>query len=161
MRWILLAATCLMPLPSLAANVYDFAAETPGFTRFAALMRQTGIDRALSNPGPYTIFAPQDSAFAKLPAGLDRERLVQILTCHMAPTRALTDVLATGRPAVVRTVGGCRISMYRTQDGIMLRDDAGREHRLTAADIPRSNGVIHTVDSLILPAIDASSDVNY
>ena len=152
MRWIAVALACIAATPAAASNVYDFAAETPGFTRFASVMRTTGIDKALSNPGPYTIFAPNDAAMAKLPAGLDREKLVQILTCHMAPSRVVTNVLSTGAKASVRTVGGCRLSMQRTADGVMVTDDAGRRHHLLATDILQSNGVVHAVDSLILPA---------
>jgi len=152
MRWIAFALSCICATPAAAANVYDFAAQTPGFTRFASLMQQTGIDRALSNPGPYTIFAPDDAALNKLPSGLDREKLVQILTCHMAPTKVLTNVLTTGARTTVRTVGGCNLTMYRTADGVMIMDDAGQRHHLLATDIMRSNGVVHRVDSLILPA---------
>ncbi|WP_164876065.1 fasciclin domain-containing protein [Falsirhodobacter deserti] len=152
MRWIAFCIACLMSTPAMAANVYEFAEETPGYGRFASLMQQTGIDKALGNRGPYTIFAPDDAALTSLPQGLDREKLVQILTCHMTPSRVLTSTLSPGTEAVVRPVGGCRLWVRRTADGIVVRDDAGRQHRLTRTDIMQSNGVVHAVGSVIYPA---------
>ncbi|QUS35426.1 fasciclin domain-containing protein [Falsirhodobacter algicola] len=151
MRVITFCAAMLLAMPAAAANVYDFAATTPQLSIFAQKMRQTGIDRALANPGPYTIFAPTDAAAAKLSPSLDRETLVQILTCHMAPTEVVSRALASGQSAVIRTVGGCRLTLTRTPSGLTLKDDAGRSHRIEAADLDQANGVVHIVDSLILP----------
>ncbi len=143
--------------PALADNVYQFAAHSGQHRTFAATMQATGIDRALSNPGPYTIFAPTDSAFAShdlatLMRPDHREELVELLTCHMAPTEAVTAALATGQAQVIRTVGGCTLTLQRNANGLALRDQNGRIHKITAADLRQSNGVVHVVDSVIAPA---------
>ena len=149
-----------VPLGASAGNVHQLAETSNSLSQFASLMRQTGIDRALSNPGPYTIFAPTNAALRALPdqarGPQGREKLVEILTCHMAPTEVVTSVLASGRPASIRTVGGCRLTLYRSGTALMIRDSAGRDHRIEAADVPQSNGVVHVVDPLILPATRCS-----
>ncbi|WP_045389678.1 fasciclin domain-containing protein [Falsirhodobacter sp. alg1] len=153
---IALVCAMMAATPVAAANVYEFAAGTPQLSQFASAMRSTGIDKALANPGPYTIFAPTDAAFAKMPRSAlssnGREELVQILTCHMAPTALVENVLATGKPVAIRTVGGCNLVLYRSGSQLVVRDDTGRDHRVEAANLSQSNGTVNIVDSLILPA---------
>ncbi|MCJ8139601.1 fasciclin domain-containing protein [Falsirhodobacter halotolerans] len=157
MRAVILSLVlAVLPFGAHAGNVFQFAEGTGQLSRFAAAMQQTGIDRALANPGPYTIFAPTNSAFSAMPnvamGAQGREKLVEILTCHMAPTQVVSSVLATGRPAVIRTVGGCRLTLYKNGSQLMVRDSAGRDHRIKAADLRQSNGVVHVIDTLILPS---------
>ncbi|WP_136682819.1 fasciclin domain-containing protein [Falsirhodobacter xinxiangensis] len=149
----LAAAMILFAFPAVAENVYDFAAHSAQHRTFAATMHATGIDRALGNRGPYTIFAPTDAAFSRLSGlgQLDREELVELLTCHMAPTQALAATLQPGQSRIVRTVGGCTLTMQRVGDEVLLRSSGGQSQRIAAADLRQSNGVVHVIDMLILP----------
>ncbi|MDH2326352.1 fasciclin domain-containing protein [Cereibacter sp. SYSU M97828] len=158
MRPIRLAAVmAVFAFPAYAENVYDFAAHSGQHRTFAATLQATGIDRALGNRGPYTIFAPTDAAFSRLSDLGDlmrpdhREELVELLTCHMAPTQALAATLQPGQTRVVRTVGGCTLTMQRVGDEVMLRSAGGQSQRIAAADLQQSNGVVHVIDMLILP----------
>lgn len=160
MRPLALAfAICVTAFPALANNVYEFAASSPQHRTFAATMQATGIDRALGNKGPYTIFAPTDSAFQALPSGAlstlmrpdHREELVELLTCHMVPNEVLTAALASNQVMTIRTVGGCTLTLHRDGAALVVSDSGGHDHRIAAADLRQSNGVVHVVDSLIIP----------
>jgi hypothetical protein len=109
-----------------------------------------GIE-TLSGPGPFTVFAPTDEAFAKLPEGTvedllkpeNKEKLVAILTYHVVPAKVMAADVKTGPAA---TVNGKELQITKSDDGVKVN-----EANVTATDIVSSNGVIHVIDAVVLP----------
>ena len=132
--------------------------------KFAEAAKATGLDATLAGPGPYTVLAPTDAAFDKLPAGaLDtlmkpesRAQLTKVLTGHILPGTVLEADIAkaidNGKgKAVLATFGGGTITASRDGDKIDLTDTAGGKAVLTGGDDKRSNGVVHHVDGVLMP----------
>jgi uncharacterized surface protein with fasciclin (FAS1) repeats len=133
-------------------NILDTAAAAGQFTTLAAALDAAGLVETLQGPGPFTVFAPTDAAFAKLPAGTvetllqpeNKDQLTAILTYHVVPgTVMAADVV---RVDEAETVNGQMLSVTVTGDAVMIN-----EATITAADIGASNGVIHVIDTVILP----------
>ena len=130
-------------------SIYATAQEA-GFTTLAAAVKAAGLDEVLANDGPFTVFAPTDEAFAKLPEGTvesllqDIEALTAILTYHVVPGKVMAaDVVGLSEAA---TVNGASIDIAVDGDVVKINDAT-----VTAADIAASNGVIHVIDTVILP----------
>ncbi len=131
-----------------------------------AAVKAAGLVETLSGKGPFTVFAPTDEAFAMLQKGRvesllepgNKERLVKLLTCHVVAANAMSSAIAgmiadDGGTHPVQTVGGC-ILQATMQDGtIVLTDPRGRSANVTIADVKQSNGVIHVIDTVMLPAM--------
>ena len=132
------------------ADLVDTAVQNGSFTTLAAALQAAGLVDTLKGPGPFTVFAPTDAAFAKLPPGTvegllaDPARLRAVLTYHVAP----------GRVTAAQVVG---LSTATTVQGEPLRISAAggtvriNSATVTQADIMASNGVIHVVDTVLLP----------
>jgi uncharacterized surface protein with fasciclin (FAS1) repeats len=133
-------------------------------SKFAAAVKAAGLDATLAGPGPYTVLVPSDAAFDKLPAGaLDtlmkpegRKQLTDVLTYHILPGTMLAADIAkaidAGKgKALVATMGGDTLTATRDGQAIVLSDSAGTKARVTAADGQRSNGVVHEIDSVLMP----------
>lgn len=131
---------------------------------FADIARNAGLDRTLAGPGPYTVLVPANAAFEKLPAGtLDtlqkpeaRAQLTEVLTFHILPGAVLAEDIGKaidngGGKAQLATMGGGAITATREGTNIVLTDSAGTKAVVTGADDKRSNGVIHRVDSVLMP----------
>jgi uncharacterized surface protein with fasciclin (FAS1) repeats len=134
-------------------DIVAVAVEAGSFKTLVAAVQAAGLVEALRGPGPFTVFAPSDAAFAKLPPGTlesllkDPERLKQILTYHVLAGRVTAeDIQAEGRADPV-TLNGQSLRI-RVQGGQVLVNGA----TVTAADVPASNGVIHVIDAVLLPA---------
>jgi uncharacterized surface protein with fasciclin (FAS1) repeats len=136
-----------------AKDIVAVAAGNGQFTTLVAAVKAAGLVETLQGAGPFTVFAPTDAAFAKLPAGTieallaDKMKLASILTYHVVPGKVSSgDIVKTGgaRPA---TVNGAPINVT-VRDGSVYVDAA----RVTTADVQASNGVIHVIDAVILPA---------
>ena len=131
-------------------DIVDTAAEAGTFTTLLAAAEAAGLVDTLKGDGPFTVFAPTDEAFAALPEGTvegllaDPEALAAILTYHVVPGEVMSTDLSNGMTAT--TVNGADITIM-TEGGVMV-DGAN----VVAADIEASNGVIHVIDSVILPA---------
>ena len=131
-------------------NIVETAVEAGSFTTLAKALEAAGLVETLANGGPFTVFAPTDEAFAKLPEGTleallnDTERLTAILTYHVVPGEVTSAEVVNLDAAP--TVNGQEIDI-RVMDGMVMVDDA----TVTATDIKASNGVIHVIDSVILP----------
>jgi uncharacterized surface protein with fasciclin (FAS1) repeats len=119
----------------------------------AAALSGAGLASTLKGPGPFTVFAPTDAAFAKLPAGTvesllkpeNKDKLAAILTYHVVPGRVTAaDV---GKLQEAKTVNGKVLTVSTKGGGVMINDA-----KVTTTDIAASNGVIHVIDSVILPA---------
>jgi len=157
MSGCLALAVCLAGAGLKAAekDIVDTAVEAGSFKTLVAAVQAAGLVDTLKGKGPLTVFAPTDEAFAKLPEGTvetllkpeNKAKLVAILTYHVAPGAVkAADVL---KSPTVKTVNGQRIDVTMT-DGRVLADNA----KIVKTDIACTNGVIHVIDSVILPAGD-------
>jgi uncharacterized surface protein with fasciclin (FAS1) repeats len=134
-------------------NIVEVAAGNSDFSTLVAAVQAAGLVDVLSGDGPFTVFAPTNEAFAKLPAGTvenllkpeNREQLVAILTYHVVPGKVMAaDVVALQSAT---TVEGSDISISAGDGGVTV-DSAN----VVATDVAASNGVIHVIDSVILPS---------
>ena len=136
-----------------AADIVDTAANAGSFDTLVAAVQAAGLVETLKGEGPFTVFAPTDEAFARLPEGTvesllqpeNREQLVALLTYHVVPGKVMSSDIA-GQEMAVETVQGSPMSIDAT-DGAVRVDDAS----VTQADIETDNGVIHVIDAVITP----------
>ena len=147
------------PAPATAApkmaDIIDTAVGAGAFKTLAAALGAAGLVDTMKSAGPFTVFAPTDAAFAKLPAGTVEElikpenkaMLAAILTYHVVSGKVMASTVVTMDGAKVPTVNGAEITINVGTDGVMV-DGA----KVTTTDIECSNGVIHIIDSVILPA---------
>lgn len=135
-----------------AGDIVEVATGAGSFSTLLAAVEAAGLVETLKGAGPYTVFAPTDEAFAKLPAGTveallaDPERLAAVLTYHVIPGRVLAaDVIQAGsvQPA---TVQGQTLDI-RVMEGTVHVDEA----TVTTPDVQATNGVIHVIDTVVLP----------
>lgn len=134
------------------ADIVDTAVRAGQFKTLAAALNAAGLVETLKGPGPFTVFAPTDAAFAALPPGTleellkpeNRRKLVAILTYHVVPGRVSASQAAKLDSAT--TVQGGALAI-RARDGAVTVDGA----RVVAADVAASNGVIHVIDKVLLP----------
>jgi len=130
-------------------DIVDTAVAAGNFTTLAAALQAAGLVETLKGPGPFTVFAPTDQAFAKLPAGTveallkDKAKLTAILTYHVVPGRVMAAEVVTLTQA--KTVEGQSLKIS-TKGGVKV--DAAN---VIATDIVASNGVIHVIDTVIQP----------
>ncbi|GAB5487413.1 MAG: fasciclin domain-containing protein [Parasphingorhabdus sp.] len=133
-------------------DIVDTAVAAGTFNTLVAAVQAAGLEATLRSDGPFTVFAPSDDAFAKLPAGTvetllkpeNKEQLVSILTYHVVPGKVYSKSLA-GKQIDAKTVQGTTVAVNGT-DGVKV-DNA----TVVAADIKTSNGVIHVIDSVLMP----------
>ncbi|HRO10027.1 fasciclin domain-containing protein [Amaricoccus sp.] len=133
-------------------DIVDTAVEAGQFRTLAAALEAAGLVETLKGAGPFTVFAPTDEAFAKLPAGTvenllepeNKEQLTAILTYHVVPGKVMSQEVAGIDKA--RSVSGKMIDVE--VDGSAVKVNAAT---VTQADIAASNGVIHVIDAVILP----------
>lgn len=133
-------------------TIAQVASDAGNFSTLIAALKAAGLVETLQGQGPFTVFAPTDAAFAKLPAGTveallaDREKLAAILTYHVVPGRVMaSDILKSngGRPA---TVNGQTLDVVVRSGRVYVN---GAE--VIGADVGASNGVIHVIDTVLLP----------
>jgi len=131
------------------ANIVETAIAAGSFKTLVEAVKAANLVDTLSGPGPLTVFAPNDEAFAKLPAGTvegllkDIPKLKSVLTYHVLPGKVMSSDISKMRSA--KTVQGQSVSID-TSDGVKV-DNA----KVVKADIEADNGVIHVIDSVILP----------
>jgi uncharacterized surface protein with fasciclin (FAS1) repeats len=147
---VALAAT--VGLNAQSRDIVTTAVDAGQFQTLAAALQAAGLVDTLKGPGPFTVFAPTDAAFAKLPAGTveellkpeNRDKLTAILTYHVVPGKVMAaDVVKLSSAKTVQG-GSLRVS---TAGGTVKVNDA----TVTATDIAASNGVIHVIDTVVLP----------
>jgi len=137
---------------SYAADIVDTAVGAGTFKTLVAAAQAAGLVDTLKGPGPFTVFAPTDEAFAKLPAGTvdellkpeNKEKLAAILTYHVVPGKVMEADVA-GKETMAKSVGGSEIDV-NGMNGVMV-DNA----KVIKADIVADNGVIHVIDTVIMP----------
>jgi uncharacterized surface protein with fasciclin (FAS1) repeats len=146
-------------------NIIENAVNSKDHTTLVAAVKAAGLVETLQGPGPFTVFAPTNAAFAKLPAGTvetlvkpeNKATLTKILTCHVVSGKAMSLAIAgmiSGSKGAhpVKTVGGCTMTAKMTAAGVItLTDEKGGVANVTIADVQQSNGVIHVIDSVLLP----------
>ena len=130
-------------------DIVDTAVAAGSFNTLATALKEAGLIDTLKGDGPFTVFAPTDEAFAKIPADqlqailADKEKLTSILTYHVVPGKVLAEDVV--KLSSAKTVQGSEASIS-TKDGVKV-DNAN----VVKTDIKASNGVIHVIDSVILP----------
>ena len=145
-------------------NIIQNAVNSKDHTTLVAAVKAAGLVETLSGDGPFTVFAPTNAAFGKLPAGTvdsllkpeNKAQLTKILTCHVVSANAMSSAIkkmikddAGMHP--VKTVGGCTWTAKLRGDSIVLVDAKGHEATVTIANVKQSNGVIHVIDTMLLP----------
>ena len=146
-------------------NIIENAVNSQDHTTLVAAVKAAGLVDTLQGAGPFTVFAPTNDAFAALPAGTvdtllkpeNKDQLVKILTCHVVAADAMSDAIRKmvaddGGAHEVKTVGGCVFTARADGDRIMIEDGQGNMAHVTIADVEQSNGVIHVIDKVLLPA---------
>jgi uncharacterized surface protein with fasciclin (FAS1) repeats len=142
------ATTTTKPAPA-QKDIVDTAVAAGSFNTLAALLTKAGLVETLKGPGPFTVFAPTDAAFAKIPPatlealGNDPAKLTEVLTYHVVAGRVLAADVKTG---AVPTVAGKPLDIV-VGGGMVMVNDA----MVTATDVLASNGVIHVIDTVLLP----------
>jgi len=151
------AAACLVAVAASAGSydkkdVVDTAVAAGSFTTLVAAAKAAGLVEALKGPGPITVFAPTDDAFAKLPAGTvenllkpeNKDQLVAILTYHVVPGKVMSTQAVKLSEAA--TLQGSNLPLEVRGGSLMVADA-----KVVKADIEASNGVIHVIDTVVLP----------
>jgi transforming growth factor-beta-induced protein len=148
-------------------NIVENAVNSADHTTLVAAVKAAGLVETLSGEGPFTVFAPTNAAFDKLPDGTvetllkpeNKDQLTKILTCHVVAANAMSDAIMgmiadDNGEHPVKTVGGCTFTAKMSGDNIVIVDGQGNEATVTIADVKQSNGVIHVIDTVLLPAAD-------
>jgi uncharacterized surface protein with fasciclin (FAS1) repeats len=145
-------------------NIVENAVNSKDHTTLVAAVKAAGLVETLQGDGPFTVFAPTNAAFDKLPAGTvdtllkpeNKDMLTKVLTCHVVAADAMSsDIMGMikddGGEHDVKTVGGCVLKAGMDGDKITLTDENGNVAHVTIADVDQSNGVIHVIDTVLLP----------
>ncbi|HDR9583267.1 TPA: fasciclin domain-containing protein [Burkholderia stabilis] len=145
-------------------NIIENAVNSNDHTTLVAAVKAGGLVDTLSGKGPFTVFAPTNEAFAALPAGTvqtllkpeNKATLVKVLTYHVVAGRLTAHDLAKavdqgGGKATLKTVEGDPLIVSRDAKGWAITDDKGDVAHVTIGDVMQSNGVIHVVDTVLLP----------
>ena len=150
---IVAAVTLTSAFAANALNIVETAVSAGQFKTLVAAVQAADLGGALSGPGPFTVFAPTDEAFAELPAGTvddllkpeNRDKLIAVLKYHVVSGKVMAADIA-GKKANVTTLQGSDISVDAMSGGVMINDAT-----VTTADIQASNGVIHVINKVMLP----------
>ncbi len=148
-----------------AGTIVDVAAGNADFSTLVTAVTAAGLGDTLSGAGPFTVFAPTNAAFDKLPDGTletltapeGKEQLTSILTYHVVAgemmAAALSEAITAGNgTAELTTVNGAKLTAMVEGDKVMLKDAAGNTATVTMADVDASNGVIHAIDTVLMPS---------
>jgi uncharacterized surface protein with fasciclin (FAS1) repeats len=148
----------------LSKNIIQNAVNSKDHTTLVAAVKAAGLVDTLSGTGPFTVFAPTNAAFGKLPAGTvdtlvkpeNKATLTKILTYHVVPGRlSATDLAAKvktgGGKTMLKTVAGENLTVSSKNGALWLTDAKGGMSKVTIANVNQSNGVIHVVDTVLMP----------
>jgi len=174
----LMSASALCAVPAFSAsdpmvggaamfvtkNIIENAMNSKDHTTLVAAVKAAGLVETLEGKGPFTVFAPTNEAFAKLPPGTvdtllkpeNKAELVKILTCHVVSgdvtsKEAMKMIKDDGGKHEVTTVGGCKLWLQQSGNTLTVTDESGNTANVTIADVKQSNGVIHVIDAVLLP----------
>jgi uncharacterized surface protein with fasciclin (FAS1) repeats len=137
-------------------NIVETAAGNPVFSTLVTALKAADLTSALSGSGPFTVFAPNDAAFAKLAAGTvadlvkpeNKAKLVEILKLHVVSGKHMAAEF-TGKTAEVATLGGEKVQVRGAGDAVHVG-----AAKVVSADVGASNGVIHVIDTVLMPAVE-------
>lgn len=159
-----LAALALGVAVPASATIVDGAVASADHSTLVAAVTAAGLVETLASPGPFTVFAPTNAAFAKLPAGTvdallkpeNKATLTAVLTYHVVPGKIMAaDVLAAinagGGKAELTTVQGGKLTGSIVDGKVILTDAKGGTSVVTATDLDQTNGVIHVIDTVVMP----------
>ncbi|WP_407660725.1 fasciclin domain-containing protein [Kaistia defluvii] len=145
-------------------NIVENAVNSKDHTTLVAAVKAAGLVDTLSGPGPFTVFAPTNEAFAKLPAGTvdtllkpaNKDKLTAVLTYHVVPGKiSAADIMKAAKKmngmAEYKTVQGESLKFKVDGKKIWVMDAKGDKARVTIADVNQSNGVIHVINAVLLP----------
>jgi uncharacterized surface protein with fasciclin (FAS1) repeats len=139
-------------------NIIQNAVYSKDHTTLVAAVKAAGLVGTLQGKGPFTVFAPTNSAFGKLPAGTvdtlvqpeNKPTLTKILTYHVVPGRLAASSLTEGKK--LKTVEGEELTVRKWGDKVTIVDAKGGSSTVTISNVNQSNGVIHVVDTVLMPA---------
>jgi len=171
LKSIAIAAAAALAIPAAASaggaakgNIVSAAASSNELTTLVAAVKAAGLVDTLASGGPFTVFAPTDAAFAKLPAGTaetllqpaNRDRLQAVLTYHVVPGKVtaaqlVEQIRQNGGQSTLKTVQGGTLTASLSGGSVVITDAAGGRATVTRADLEQSNGVIHVTDAVSLP----------
>lgn len=137
-------------------TIVEVAASNPEFSTLVSAVKAAGLADTLSGAGPFTVFAPTNDAFAKLPSGTldsllkpeNKNKLAAILTYHVLAGKVMAADVKAG---TVKTVNGASFTVAVDGNNIVITDGQGDKAKVVQTDIPASNGVIHVIDTVLLP----------
>lgn len=145
-------------------NIVENAVNSKDHKTLVAAVKAAGLVETLQSDGPFTVFTPTDAAFAKLPAGTvenlvkpeNKEMLTKILTYHVLPgkynSKQVWDAVKAGNgKAMMDTVQGEQLTFWTKGKDLYVTDAKGNKAKVTIADVNQSNGVIHVIDTVLLP----------
>jgi uncharacterized surface protein with fasciclin (FAS1) repeats len=145
-------------------NIVENAVNSKDHTTLVAAVKAAGLVETLEGAGPFTVFAPTNEAFNKLPAGTvdallkpeNKAKLTTILTYHVVSgkldSKALMDMIAAGNgTAMLTTVQGGKLWVMMKGKHLILKDENGGMAKITIKDVYQSNGVIHVIDTVLMP----------
>ena len=145
-------------------DIVDNAVNSKDHTTLVAAVKAAGLVDTLKGPGPFTVFAPTNTAFAALPAGTvdgllkpeSKPALTKVLTYHVVAGRMDAAMLQKavadgGGKAMLKTVSGGTLTAMASGNGVAVMDESGGTAHVAIADVMQSNGVIHVVDKVLLP----------
>jgi uncharacterized surface protein with fasciclin (FAS1) repeats len=145
-------------------NIVQNAVNSKDHTTLVAAVKAAGLVDTLQSPGPFTVFAPTNEAFAKLPAGTvdtllkpeNKKTLTNVLTYHVVPGRLtakdlMEKVKAGGGKAMLKTVEGADLTFQEKDGRLWIWDAKGDTAQITIRNVMQSNGVIHVIDTVMLP----------
>ena len=145
-------------------NIVENAVNSKDHTTLVAAVKAAGLVDTLASPGPFTVFAPTNAAFGKLPAGAvdnlvkpeNKATLTKVLTYHVVPGKMsasdlMAKVKAGGGKAMLKTAAGEELTVMQMGGGLVVHDAKNGTSKVTIADVNQSNGVIHVVDTVLMP----------
>jgi uncharacterized surface protein with fasciclin (FAS1) repeats len=145
-------------------TIAENAPNAGNLTTLVAAVKAAGLVETLAGAGPFTVFAPTDAAFAKLPAGAiddllkpeNKDMLTHILTYHVVPAEATSEaamqmIADDGGMHEVTTVSGDTLTLKMDGDKLIVSDEAGNSATVEQADVFQSNGVVHVIDTVLMP----------
>jgi uncharacterized surface protein with fasciclin (FAS1) repeats len=159
-KTVMVGGAAMYPSKTIVEN----AVNSKDHTTLVAAVKAAGLVDTLQSPGPFTVFAPTNAAFGKLPAGAvegllkpeNKPALTGVLTYHVVPGRMsardlAAKVKAGGGKAMLKTAQGETLTVSQKNGALWVWDAKGGSARITIADVGQSNGVIHVVDTVLMP----------
>ena len=153
------AATLTLGTAAQAANIVEIASGDDRFTTLVAAVSAAGLVETLQGPGPFTVFAPLNDAFAALPAGTvetllkpeNKGDLTNILLYHVDDRNLTAEAIPTGSNYFKPILASERLCITKSAEGVTIADGTGEMATVVVANIKADNGVIHVIDKVLLP----------